>query len=224
MYNDNLKKEFIMPDQKLIYESILNEINDLKNKDAAAVIPYLVEKLSELYALADKYQTKIELMQAQLEHSELFFSLPEVLLMSRSKLPYVLINAGDLVPPGENFYEAEAYGGVGHIRWTGPDRINNFHVPVDRSSERIMRLKIAAAIKPQVITSIKLYIDGQLITYEIEQQDNMFELIATLPVVDRVQDTLISLFVPYLFSPADVDTSSSDNRRLGVAFHQLEVM
>ena len=52
----------------------------------------------------------------------------------------------------------------------------------------------------------------------------MFELIATLPVVDRVQDTLISLFVPYLFSPADVDTSSSDNRRLGVAFHQLEVM
>ena len=213
-----------MLDQKLIYKSILNEMNDLKSKDATAVMPFLLEKLSELYLLARKSQTKIESIQDQLENSEFFFSLPEVILMNRSKLPHVVINAGDLVPPGENFYEPEAFGEDGHIRWTGPDRVNNFHVPIDRGSDRIMRLKIASALKPEVISSMKVYIDGQIAAFDIDQKDNMFELISPLPVVDRVQDTLISIFVPHLFSPAEVDTTSTDNRKLGVAFYQLEVI
>lgn len=213
-----------MLDKKSISKGILDEIADLSLRDSHSVMPYFAEKFAELHVLFNQNELELESIKTQLENSELFFSLPEIILMTRNKLPHVLIKAGDIVPAGHNLYEPEAFRADEYFRWTGPERLNNFNVPIDRSTNRIMRLRIVAGVKTEVISSLKIYVDGALIAYEIDARDGLYELIATLPAVERVQDTLISLFVPYLLAASEVDNRSSDTRKLGVAFYELEVM
>jgi len=210
-----------MSKQKEIIEGMSKEIAQVAPTERAN---YLIEKIAELYSLAQQQEALIDKLQKSVLDSELFFSLPEVTLMSRSKLPRVVISAGDVVPVGDNFYASEPFGNNDYFRWTGPERLNNFHVPIDRDVERTLRLSVVNAIKPEILRSIKLYIDGELVAYDIEQRGEGVELIATLPASNRTQDTLVSMFIPHLFSPSEVNPGSTDNRKLGVAFHKLEVM
>ncbi|WP_370256159.1 hypothetical protein [Marisediminitalea sp.] len=210
-----------MSKQKEIFEGMSKELASVSPNERAN---YLLDKLSELYVITQNQAVIIEKLQKSVLDSELFFSLPEVTLMSRSKLPRVVISAGDVVPVGDNFYASEPFGNNDFFRWTGPERLNNFHVPIDRSEERNLRLSIVNAIKPEILRSIKLYIDGELVSYDIEQRGEGVELITVLPACNRTQDTLVSMFIPHLFSPSEVNSESTDNRKLGVAFHQLEVM
>ena len=210
-----------MSDKEEIIDGMSKEIAKINPNDRA---DYFVAKLAELYSIVINQDKLIDRLTKSVQDSELFFSLPEVTLMSRSKLPRVLVNAGDVVPVGDNFYAAEPYGGGGFIRWTGPERLNNFHIPIDRAVERTLRLSIVNAIKPEILSSIKLYVDGNLIDYDFEERGPGRELIAILPAVNRVQDTVVSLFIPHLFSPSEIDTESTDTRKLGIAFHKMEVL
>lgn len=210
-----------MTDKDQIFNGMKDEFTSLLSEERAE---YLLQKIAELYTLTESQQVYIQKLEKTVFDSELFFNLPEVTLINRSKLPRVVIDANDVVPVGDNFYEAEAYGGGGHYRWTGPERLNNFHVPVDRTQEKTLRISIVNAIKPEILSSIKLYVDGELVSYDFEKRNEGIELIAALPVSSRTQDTLISLFIPHLFSPSEVKPESSDNRKLGIAFHKLEVL
>lgn len=205
-------------------QSIISEISkEFVSLEGTQKTTYLLEKIAELYIVVKNQQQKIDDLERSIQDSELFFSMPEVTLINRSKLPRVVLKAGDVVPISDNFYEAEPFGDGEHIRWTGPERLNNFHVPIDRTQERTLRLSIVSTIKPELLNSIKLYVDGELVVFDIESRNEGTELIATLPPSIRVQDTLISMFIPHLFAPSELDPSSSDNRKLGVAFRQLEV-
>lgn len=211
-----------MNKQKEIIEGMSKEIAQVAPTER---VSYLIEKLAELYCIAQKQEVLIDKLQKSILDSELFFSLPEVTLMSRSKLPRVIISAGDVVPVGDNFYASEPLGSNNDFfRWTGPERLNNFYVPIERDVERTLRLSIVNAIKPEILRSIKLYVDGELITYDIEKRGDGVEIIAILPPCSRAQDTLVSMFIPHLLSPSEVNSQSTDNRKLGVAFHKLEVM
>ena len=210
-----------MTDKDQIFNGMKGEFSSHRSEERAE---YILEKVAELYATIKSQQAHINKLEKAVYDSELFFNLPEVTLMTRSKLPRVLIDANDVVPVGDNFYESEAYGDEGHYRWTGPERLNNFHVPVDRTQEKTLRISIVNAIKPEILNSIKLYVDGDLVSYDFEKRNEGIELIAALPASSRVQDTLISLFIPHLFSPSEVKPESSDNRKLGIAFHKLEVL
>jgi hypothetical protein len=146
-------------------------------------------------------------------------------LLTRSKLEHVIIEANDVVPIGDNFYGPEPIGDGQFIRWTGPDRINTFHVPIDRTQARTIRLSLQAAIKPELFSSVKLYVDGQLVKPSIEvRAKGGVELVASLLMSNRVQDTVISVYVPQLYAPKDLQPESKDGRLLGVAFNQLEVV
>ncbi|WP_282146560.1 hypothetical protein [Alteromonas stellipolaris] len=210
-----------MTDKDEIFNGMKDEFSLLRSEERAE---YLLEKIAQMYMLTQSQSAYIKKLEKAVCDSELFFNLPEVTLMTRSKLPRVVIDANDVVPVGDNFYEAESYGGGGHYRWTGPERLNNFHVPIDRTKERTMRISIVNSIKPEILNSIKLYVDGDLINYDFEKRNEGIELIASLPTSSRVQDTLVSLFIPHLFSPSDIKPESSDNRKLGIAFHKMEVM
>ena len=210
-----------MTDKDEIFNGMKDEFSLLRSEERAE---YLLEKIAQMYMLTQSQSAYIKKLEKAVYDSELFFNLPEVTLMTRSKLPRVVIDANDVVPVGDNFYEAESYGGGGHYRWTGPERLNNFHVPIDRTKERTMRISIVNSIKPEILNSIKLYVDGDLINYDFEKRNEGIELIASLPTSSRVQDTLVSLFIPHLFSPSDIKPESSDNRKLGIAFHKMEVM
>lgn len=210
-----------MSKYKEIFEGMMSEVAEINPNEK---VEYLISKIAELYTLSDKQQAIIGKLEHALRDSELFFNLEEVTLMSRSKLPRVLVCAGDVVPVSDNFYAAEPLGDSDYFRWTGPERLNNFHVPIDRSVERTLRISIVNSIKPELIRSIKLYVDGELTSYEIERRDNGVELITSLSESDRTQDTLVSMFIPHLYSPSELDSSSTDSRKLGVAFHKLEVI
>ncbi len=210
-----------MTDKDEIFNGMKDEFSSLRSEERAE---YLLEKIAEMYMLTKSQSAYIEKLEKAVYDSELFFNLPEVTLMTRSKLPRVVIDANDVVPVGDNFYEAESYGGGGHYRWTGPERLNNFHVPIDRTKERTIRISIVNSIKPEILNSIKLYVDGDLINYDFEKRNEGIELIASLPTSSKIQDTLVSLFIPHLFSPSEIKHESSDNRKLGIAFHKMEVM
>ena len=107
-----------MTDKDQIFNGMKDEFSSLRSEERAE---YLLEKVAELYAIINSQQAHINKLEKAVYDSELFFNLPEVTLMTRSKLPRVLIDANDVVPVGDNFYEAEAYGGGGHYRWTGPE-------------------------------------------------------------------------------------------------------
>ncbi|MEP0356619.1 hypothetical protein [Paraglaciecola sp.] len=210
-----------MSDDDIILDGMAKE---LASKNAAEKVVFLLEKIAWLHALSNSQSKQLALLEKSIQNSELFFSMPEVTLISRNKLPRVIIKAGDVVPIGDNFYQSEPYGDGGHIRWTGPERLNNFHIPIDRTKDRTLRLFVVKTIKPEILTSIKIYIDGKLVDYDVEPRGEGVELITSLPTSQRVQDTLISMFIPHLFSPSELDNTSTDNRKLGVAFHQLEVL
>ncbi|WP_338456287.1 hypothetical protein [uncultured Alteromonas sp.] len=210
-----------MTDKDQIFNGMKDEFSSIRSEERAE---YLLEKIAEMFMVSKSQSAYIAKLEKAVYESELFFNLPEVTLITRSKLPRVVIDANDVVPVGDNFYEAESYGGGGYYRWTGPERLNNFHVPIDRTEEKTLRISIVNAIKPEILNSIKLYVDGDLISYDFEKRNEGIEIVASLPVSSRVQDTLISLFIPHLFSPSEVKPESSDNRKLGIAFHQLEVL
>jgi hypothetical protein len=72
--------------------------------------------------------------------------------------------------------------------------------------------------------SLRLYIDGELVEHDIEIKGGSAEIFVTLPVSDRVQDTVIGIFLPKLFKPSEVNPEFTDSRLLGVAFTQIEVL
>lgn len=210
-----------MTDKEKIYKEMKEEFSSLPSENRAE---FLLDKLATLTATLHSQESYIKELEKTVQDSELFFSLPEVNLMTRKKLPRVVISANDVVPVGDNFYSAEEFGSTGHFRWTGPERLNNFHIPIDRTSERTIRISIVNAIKPEILSSIKLYVDGDLITYDYEKRNKGVELIATLAPSSRVQDTLVSIFIPHLYSPSEIKPDSTDKRKLGIAFHSMEVM
>lgn len=211
-----------MPEKEMIINEMMNEFEN--QESSKSKIDYLFSKVAELKQFQENISSQLSNLNNQLENSELFFSMPEINLMTRSKLPHVVIEAGDVVPIGDNFYQAEPFGDNKHFRWTGPDRVNNFFVPIDRSIERTIRFKLVNAIKPEIISSIKMYIDGKLVKTDIEKNDSIYELITFLEPSERVQDTLVSIFIPHLFSPSELDDTSDDNRKIGIAFYELEAV
>jgi hypothetical protein len=72
--------------------------------------------------------------------------------------------------------------------------------------------------------SVRLYIDGELVEHDIEQEGNQASLYVKLPPSSRVQDTLLTIFTPTLFKPCDLDPNVTDDRLLGVAYSQIEVL
>jgi hypothetical protein len=196
---------------------------EMSNCSQQELTEYLAEKFSEIYSLKQELNNKMQLLSESVENSDILLTTKEVDILNRSKLPRVLIDASDPTHYDANVYPAEAYKN-GSYRWLGPSRLTNFEIPVSRTEEKTVIIKLFSQVRENMYPSVRLYIDGELVEHDIEQQGNEASLYVKLPPSSRVQDTLLTIFTPTLFKPCDLDKSVSDNRLLSVAYSQIEVL
>jgi hypothetical protein len=206
--------------KNLILESMKEEMQKLSQ---AELVDYIAEKFAEVYSLNTSTTNKLIKIDKAVDNSNLFFNLPEIELISNSKLPRVLIDAADPVGLDANLYPAEACAS-GSFRWLGPNRLTKFLAPISREVERTFVLRLFSQVTEGMYGSLRLYIDGELVDHDIEIKDSSAEIFVTLPVSDRVQDTVIGIFLPKLFKPSELNAELTDNRLLGIAFTQIEVL
>lgn len=183
---------------------------------------YVIEKLAMLIVKNDHLTERLKRLQQTVEKSELLFSLPEVSLHTRSKLSTLVINAEDYFAVGNNFFEIEK-SDSGYYRWMGPNRLTTFILPIDRLEEKYLRIIFKSEVKKGLFSSIKIYVDGELCPFDLKRVTGGTELMAKLPVSNRVQDTVVGLFIPELFKPSELTKESQDHRLLSLAFEKLEV-
>ena len=204
----------------LILESLKEEMQKLSQ---AELTNFIAEKFSELYSLEADLVNKLDKLNKAVENSNLFFNLPEIELISSSKLPRVIIDAADPVGLDANLYPAEAHAN-GSFRWFGPNRLTKFFAPISREIERTFILRLFSQVTEGMYGSIRIYIDGDLADHDIEIKGGSAEVFITLPISNRVQDTVIGIFSPKLFKPSELNIEFTDDRLLGVAFTQIEVL
>lgn len=204
----------------LILKGMKSEMQTLSQLE---LVDYLAEKLSELYSVNLDLNNKLTKLDNTVKNSNVFFNLPEIEMVCSSKLPRVIIDAADPVGLDANLYPSEACAD-GAFRWLGPNRLTTFFAPISREVERTVILRLFAQVTEGMYGSMKIYVDGQLVKHEIEPKGKGAEVFVTLPVSDRVQDTVIGIFLPKLFKPSELKDTSTDHRKIGVAFTQIEVL
>ncbi len=201
---------------KELHEEIMKQDND-------EMVEFISSKFAELYSEVERLNKKVERLSFSFEQSELLFSLPEVELLSRSKLNRVVIHASDPVSLESNMYQLEENSGTPY-RWLGPKRLTKFTVPIERSQKKTVILSLLSQISDGFYGSLKLYVDGELLPHEVELSNGSAKVYANLPESNRVQDTVVALFCPEVFRPIDLDSETSDTRQLSVSFFQLEII
>lgn len=197
--------------------------SDMEKLSQSELVEYLADKFSELYLLNTELNEKISKINDTINNSHLFFNLPEVELVSNSKLPRVLIDAADPVGLDSNLYPAESYA-QGSFRWLGPNRLTTFYAPISRDVERTIIIRLFAQVTEGMYGSMKIYVDGDLVEHDIELKGKGAEVFVSLPTSDRVQDTVIGIFLPKLFKPSELNEGSTDHRKMGIAFTEIEVL
>jgi hypothetical protein len=206
--------------EDIMLEAMKAEMNNLSKEELVA---YMAGKFSELHTSNIQLTSKLEKLNSTVNNSHLFFNLSEIELVSSSKLPRIIIDASDPVGIDANLHPAEAWE-HGSFRWIGPHRLTKFFIPISRNVERTLILRLFSQVTEGMYGSMKLYIDGDLVEHDIELKGNSADIFVTLPISDRVQDTVFGIFLPKLFSPSELSEELSDSRVLGVAFTQIEVL
>lgn len=198
-------------------------IKEMEKLPQVELIAYIAERFAKIDSLEIELKNKIDKIDNAIENSNLFFNLPEIELVSNSKLPRVMINATDPAGLDANLYSVEAHAN-GSFRWLGPNRLTKFFAPISREVERTFILRLSAQVTEGMYGSMKIYIDGELVAHDIEIKGSAAEVFVTLPPSDRVQDTVIGIFLPKLFKPSELTPEAEDSRLLGVAFSEIEVL
>ena len=215
-----------MSDNKVRTNSNFNDSCSLQSVDTDELgigpVAQLLESSIEMQNQIQKLEKELEALKKAVKTSDLLFSLEESAILNYSKLPSVTIKASDFFAVSDNYYTAEKKGGT-VIRWTGPEKINVYRMPVDRSSSRVGTLYIANIISDTIVAGMRIYLDGELVKHDIIQDHNTFKIVFDLPVSQRLQDTIVTVYVDKLYSPKDLSESSSDSRLLGWAFKKIEV-
>ena len=190
----------------------------MANKNLEELVEQLVERVEAVEA-------QNVLLQATLEKSELFFTVPELQLMSANKLPSVEILASGVTQRDSNMHGLEQDDAGIEYRWLGPGRITNYRLPVDRSQRRDLKITFKSEISQGFFESLRLYVDGVLQSFDQAawQDDDGTVILATLETSKRAQDTLISVLTPEPLQPSDLVEESTDDRPLSVAFVSLEI-
>ena len=203
-------------------DQMINEM--LNNKKLGhSTADFFLDQLIQLKKENQIFSAQLKNMQRQLDKSELFFSLPEINLHSANKLETIHLTAEDCVSIDSNFYEVEFHGDKA-LRWMGPNRLTTFKLPINRTTEKHLRIKLYSAIKEDLWASLKLYIDGEPADYTREESSESIEILSTLKPSPTLQDTIVGLFVPVLYKPSDINPESNDHRLISFTFRGLEVL
>ena len=125
--------------------------------------------------------------------------------------------------PGMGWHLRET-DGPHHFAWTGlePDAWIDFR-PVG-AGDHVLRCEIIHMLAPQAVNAVHARVNGHLLTLRQQRVDNMVILEAYVPghvlriCSDRVR---VSLRVPELLRPCDINPASGDKRTLGLGIRRI---
>ncbi len=183
----------------------------------------LIDKVAILEEKQKAFEKKLELMEKMFRESEFLITNEELQFATSNQLEHIVVRAIDSVSHGDNMYPIEE-GSSGVYRWVGPDRLTKFELPINRTKDKTLILRLISEIEEGVYKSIKIYVDGILCNSDYTAKKGVMEIVTTLPRVQKSRDTLIGIFSPRLARPCDINSSSKDMRKVSVAFKEIEVV
>jgi len=128
--------------------------------------------------------------------------------------------SADQFPLNNNFFHLENSNGV-LCRWTGPAPSTDIVLPVNRQKHQEVRIGIVAAIKPEILKALGIYIDGIKIKYRLSYIEGVNYVSFVLPkITENFGNTRLTIALPANYSPHELN-GSIDTRQLGVALSEI---
>ena len=110
------------------------------------------------------------------------------------------------------------------FRWTGPSSSATIDLPVIFDRDLLVRIQVAAMVRPELVDSIRLSMHGQPLDVQIDRSQPLFALVTKLrrsEIAESSRDFGITIDVP-VTRPIDFGLGE-DRRWLGVAIAWIEV-
>ena len=132
----------------------------------------------------------------------------------------------DLTAPFE-WHEIETSKPFGPFRWSGPLKRSTVDLPVKADRDLMIEVHILAAITPDILRSLRLFVCDRPVEFEIEATTfGTFLMRATAlsPANSFADDFLRLTFqVEETLRPCEVQPGSGDRRSLGLAVNWIEI-
>ncbi len=175
------------------------------------------EKITELEQENELLLLQLHQVQEELEHYFLLSQSLQENQNSHARAKHGLFISANEFPQTENWYEVEQ-DEHGSWRWTGPGSTAAIHVPCNRDKNQLVIIHYKAVLKKKQIKNMSLSIDGNQVSFKIFQKTNPGFIITSLPKsTDRTHGMNLTITIPDILKPSDIDKNSPDHRPVGIA-------
>ena len=213
-----------MPLDQFISEnsSRLNDIesqirSQLREGGSDQLFEQLVKELSKTRLVSECLALENQQLNKKVRALSVPMPTPLVDLCNNDFPDELLIDARMPLRGEDGFYAME-YTGSDAVRWTGPENSFSFSMMVDRSRPLAFELEVVKAIAEECCEDVTYEIDGVVKRLEIEGK--LWKGI--IPASGKPQ-TRVTFNLAKTAAPSELNESSTDHRRLGVAFKQMTI-
>ncbi|MCB0335127.1 MAG: hypothetical protein KDD62_02440 [Bdellovibrionales bacterium] len=184
----------------------------------------LIREIAELKYQQQELSKQIEVYQRALSQRD---ALLPTLETDSANLSFpatkILIDAMYPLGKAEGFFDVEFDGQGRPYRWTGPGTSFQFSIFIPNTQAYTGKLSLFGSLKSENLKKICVYVNG------IKQESHIdvskdFALEFTIAKRSTIGTVSIVFMIPETAIPNDVQPGAQDARRLGVAFHALELV
>ena len=198
-------------------------LTEFRGLDGEETLKLIVEKLATMQKEQTMLQSKLSRLEHVFHKSELIVSIPAFDIVTTSKLPHLIIEANDPIAFDQNLYEVEEYNDKAY-RFMGPEKLTSFSLPIERSTEKDVTITLFSEVTDGIFGSLKLYLDGAAIEHQLDANGSSAVIRFKLPSVNSNHETLLTIYSPVVFRPADIIEGSEDFRYISASLISIEVM
>ena len=221
-FEQRAMKATIYLEQQKLNEKLFEAIEQAEDphKHLGIVIEHFSHSLARLQVGARTLETiaASELLNNSVPDSVSDPSSNDNILKLRESLS---MDAGNF-SENQNFYPLEKTKNEQPYRWTGPEARNVFSLAVDRSKERTFRLSLFNSVEPALLKELAIIVDGETSEHKLSYDNNVIVITGMLQPMKKVDATQVELRLPRTYSPQELG-KGNDMRKLGVAFHAIEI-
>ena len=131
------------------------------------------------------------------------------------------IHADQRLREENGFYILEHDAKGNPFRWSGPDPRFGFDVFLDRHEPLTMELYVVDAMLPEMVPRMRAFVNQEEVALQVADAQHGWLMSATIPESETSGRTRISFLLPSVCSPRKLNSESTDDRYLGIAFSKL---
>jgi glycosyltransferase involved in cell wall biosynthesis len=133
----------------------------------------------------------------------------------------------DQVLPGFEWHGVERDSHHGVFQWSGPSTRSSLHLPLVNDRDLTITFGVINALAPDVLESLGLEVNGEPVALSRRSKETHgYRFAGRLPAAALARSLgapRLTFVVSRTIEPTSLDPASGDRRRLGLAFHDLEV-